>query len=128
MCIYIHPFIHFSTVSSLPRSPLSFIMKNHSFKFICARDVTHKQRVSWPNLQALTGVCLAACTHPILTHIWRSDGKQIGISVVQTFLRGRALLCNQDLSKWIEPRTTDFIFHYFLFFWLCNIRLMPDFG
>lgn len=55
--------------------------------------------VLWSCLQAINGVCFAACAPtPTLLHTWRSDKKQIGVSVVQTTRRQRNALISELIS------------------------------
>lgn len=49
-------------------------------------------------------------TYSIRPHIWRSDGKQIVIFALQTFLGGKSFVWNQDAFQWKDPRKRNLIF------------------
>lgn len=124
----IYPSIHLRLHSSLlPPSPLPFIMKkNQSFNLELHVRRYHtryhrlfSQKLSCVgDLDCFTGQFTSpdcSMTYPIRPHIWRSDGKQIVILVLQTFLGGKSFVWNQDVFQWKDPRKRNSIFlHSFL--------------
>lgn len=114
----IYPSIHLRLHSSLlPPSPLPFIMKkkkNQSFNLELHVRRYHtryyrlfSQKLSCVgDLDCFTGQFTSpdcSMTYPIRPHIWRSDGKQIVILALQTFLGGKSFVWNQDVFQWKDP-------------------------
>lgn len=111
----IYPSIHLRLHSSLlPPSPLPFIMKKKKsifqFRITCA-EISHTLlpiilAETLGDLDCFTGQFTSpdcSMTYPIRPHIWRSDGKQIVILALQTFLGGKSFVWNQDVFQWKDP-------------------------
>lgn len=132
----IHPFICAYTLhSSLPALCLSLWKKNQSFnlELHVRRYHTHYYRLFSQKLSCVgdldcfTGQFTSpdcSMTYSIRPHIWRSDGKQIVIFALQTFLGGKSFVWNQDVFQWKEPRKRNLIF-LALFSLAGYVRLLP---
>lgn len=128
----IHPFICAYTLhSSLPALCLSLWKKNQSFnlELHVRRYHTHYYRLFSQKLSCVgdldcfTGQFTSpdcSMTYSIRPHIWRSDGKQIVIFALQTFLGGKSFVWNQDVFQWKEPRKRNLIFGTLFFSWVCE--------